>query len=375
MAKTETILPPHVILASDVLYAIQGDIYAIEPSSGAVLHHYPIEGLSKLTVMRGVLYMNVTNRFRNTVQAVRASDGTLLWRYEVDDSLVGKPTVGNDVLYVGTRNSNVLALRIDDGSLFWRYKIDDDPTVPSFRHPILVSSPVVAEEIIYIAPAANAPLEPYLYALQAKSGKLLWQVPLPESATQELVVLGNTVYISTSGMCSAWRANNGFHLWSRMIVEHGFIFSRPIVTDEEVYVSSLQVRHLSQKGHIFMNKQAQLHALHRDDGTSLWNTQLAMANTTDSGSVTEPAIAQMSIFVGTDEGALSALYRSNGLLHWHYQTTGTRLSEPVTSPDNIYFGVNDGSILALHLDDGTLLWRTTLDGKRMTVRHSSRRMG
>jgi outer membrane protein assembly factor BamB len=160
-----------------------------------------------------------------------------------------------------------------------------------------------------------------------------------------------------------------------MIVERGSIFSRPIVTDEEVYVSSLQMPHLSQKGHLFMKKQAQLHALHRDDGTSLWNTQLVMADSADSGFVTGLALAQMSIFVGTDAGALLALYQSSGLPHWHYQTAGTRFSGPVTSPDTIYLGVNDGSILALRIDDGTLLWRTALDGKRMTVGYSSRRRG
>ncbi|MHB8600403.1 MAG: outer membrane protein assembly factor BamB family protein [Ktedonobacteraceae bacterium] len=142
MTRTETILPPRLILAPDVIYAIQGDVYALEPSSRLVQHHYPIEGLSKLAIMNGVLYMNVTNGFSNTVQAVQASDGALLWRYPVDDPLAGKPSVGNGVLYVGTRNGSVLALRVDDGSLLWRYKFDYGPEVPLFKTPILRGSPV-----------------------------------------------------------------------------------------------------------------------------------------------------------------------------------------------------------------------------------------
>ena len=328
MTGTETILPPRILLTPERLFAIQGDIYALESASGAVQHHYPVEGLPELASAHGVLYLNVTNRFRSTVQAVRATDGALLWEYPVDDLLAGAPAIGDGVLYVGTRYGSVLALRLDDGSLLWRYTVEDGAEIPSFQRPILFKALAVAGEIVYLSPAVNPPLQPVLSALQARNGQLLWRVPLPESTTHELTIFDETIYLSTHRQCCAIRGSSGETLWSQTLQEHGHLFSRPIVTDEAVYVSSLHfTSSLAQdKGAWTTHKQIHLHALHRGDGTSLWNVQLADVEERETGSVTEPAAAQTSLFVGTDDGALSAMHRSTGLPRWRYQTTGTRLS-------------------------------------------------
>ncbi len=60
MARAETILPPHVILTPESIYAIQGDIYALEPLSGAIQHHYPIEGSPRLALTHEVFYMEAS---------------------------------------------------------------------------------------------------------------------------------------------------------------------------------------------------------------------------------------------------------------------------------------------------------------------------
>lgn len=369
MTRTETVLPPRVLLTPEGIFAIQGDIYALEPTSGAVQYHYPVEGLPELASAHGVLYLNVTRGHKSTAQAVRAIDGALLWEYPVDDGLAGLPAIGNDMFYAGTRHGDVLALRLDDGSLRWRYSVGHDPGTPSFQRPILFKALAVAGEIVYLAPAANPPLQPSLFALQTTTGQLLWQVPLPESTTHELTIFDETVYLSTHYRCCAIHASSGATLWSQTLQEHGNLLSRPIVTDEAVYVSSLQFTSsfaydTSTWTH---HKQVHLHSRRRADGTSLWNTQLAVAEEEQPISVTEPAAAQTSLFVGTDDGVLAVLDRSTGLPRWRYQTTGTRLSTPVFWQQNVLVGVNDGSVLALRVDDGTLLWRTPLNGKKITV--------
>src|SRR5689334_17052099 len=113
MVRAETILPPQVILSPGVIYAIQGDIYALEPSNGAVRHHYPIDGLAVPAVTHEIIYLNVTNQFSNTVQAIGASNGISLWHYPVDDRLAGAPAIGDGALYVCTYDGSVLALGIN----------------------------------------------------------------------------------------------------------------------------------------------------------------------------------------------------------------------------------------------------------------------
>lgn len=369
MTRTEIILPPRLFLAPEGLFAIQGDLYALESASGAVQHHYPVEGLPEVASAKGVLYLNVTNRFRSTVQAVRVTDGALLWEYLADDTLAGAPAIGDGALYVGTRYGSVLALRLDDGTLLWRYSVGDDPEIPSFQRPMLAKALATASGIIYVALAANPPLQPFLFALQASTGQLLWQVPLPESTTHELTIFDEGIYLSTYRHCCVMRTSDGATLWNQRLQEHGHLFSRPIVTDEAVYVSSLQFTSsfARDKGTWTQQKQITLHALRRGDGSPLWNVQLPAAEEQETGSVTEPAVDQTSLFVGTDDGALSALHRSTGLPRWHYQASGTRLSEPVVWQQIVSVGVNDGSVLALRIDDGTLFWRTPLDGKKITA--------
>lgn len=374
MARAETILPPHVILTPESVYAIQGDIYALEPLGGAIQRHYPTDGSPKMALTHEMFYMNVTSSSAHTVQAMQIADGALLWRYVVDSPLAGTPAVGDGVLHVGIRDGSTLALRIADGSLLWHYKIPYLP-MPPLSDPILVHSPVVANEIVYLSLNASPPMQSSLSALQVRTGQLLWQVPLPEPMTHEMIITDGTIYFSTPSMCCAYRACDGLQLWSRILKESGHLYSRLTVADKYVYVRSLQITpEYAYEEHAFMKyTQVHIRALRKDDGMLLWKTQVAATDTLDGSSVTGLVATQASIFVQSDQGALSALHRSDGTVRWRYQTSGTRLSVPVVSHDVLHVGVNDGSVLALHADDGILLWRTPLNGKKNSVSYTYRK--
>lgn len=106
MTQTETILLPRILLMPEGIFAIQGDIYTVDYVGRVVQQHYPVTGLPKFASAHGVSYLNVTNKFRSTVQAVRATDGALLREYLVDDPLAGAPAIGDGVLIVASFMAN-----------------------------------------------------------------------------------------------------------------------------------------------------------------------------------------------------------------------------------------------------------------------------
>lgn len=83
----------------------------------------------------------------------------LRWQYsaEVD---ISSPAVANGVVYVGSIDGNVYALNARTGALVWQY-----PTGGYIQ-----SSPAVANGVVYVGSEDGN-----LYALNASTGALLWQ--------------------------------------------------------------------------------------------------------------------------------------------------------------------------------------------------------
>lgn len=52
------------------------------------------------------------------------SDGSLLWRTSMDGIVYNTPVLDGGTIYAGTTSGYVYALRAKDGSLLWRYLTD-----------------------------------------------------------------------------------------------------------------------------------------------------------------------------------------------------------------------------------------------------------
>lgn len=100
--------------------------------------------------------------------------------------------------------------------------------------------------------------------------------------------------------------------------------------------------------------------LHVSDGSILW--QQYIGADTEARSLTFPAITGSRVYVGSDDGYLSALAEDHGTLLWRYKTNGTLLSSPAVADSGVYVGSNDGNVYALKADDGSLIWQTFIDG-------------
>ncbi len=359
MSTMSSVLPPSIVFSQSTVYASQGSVYALEASSGTLRQRYPINGLAYPTIVNDVLYLNVSRHPDSLIQALAGYDGTALWSYRVEGRLSGAPVIVDGVVYASIVEGTIYALQADDGTLIWRSTIDLGPDVPSFVGPIVFASPTVVEKAVYLAPAVNAPLKPFVYALQAEDGMLLWKAPLDSSTTFPLIIVDGVIYLSTHSNCLALRAGDGSSLWQ--YETSGFIRSSPVVVDGVICISLSTFKHaFSESGQISQWYEAFICTLQASDGSLLWQQQLGI--TTGASHPTAPVAAHGTIFLGADDGYLYALRRGDGTLLWSYKTNATLLSSPMVAQGVIYVGGNDGCVYALHAANGMLLWKTFVSG-------------
>lgn len=355
MPTTSTVLPPSIGFSRSTVYASHGDIYVLDASSGKLRQRYPINGLAYHMVVNGVLYLNVSRHPDYLIQALRGYDGTPLWSYRVEGRLAGAPVIVDEVVYASVAEGTIYALQASNGTLLWRSTIELGPDVPSFVGPIVFASPTVAEKTVYIAPAVNAPLKPFVYAFLTENGTLIWKAPFDNSTTLPLTIADGVIYLCTQSSCLALRANDGSSLWQ--YETNGLIRSSPVVVNGVICFSfSTFKQAFSESGQISQGHEAFICTLQATDGSLLWQQQLGI--TTGASHPTAPAAAHGTIFVGADDGYLYALCTGDGAQLWSYKTNATLLSLPIVAQGVLYVGGNDGYVYALYADDGMLLWKT-----------------
>ena len=312
-----------------------------------------------------------------TVAALQSGNGHLLWRVQVNGSILSAPTVSSGVAYLGTNTGDLYALRVANGTLLWHFFARGQ-----------VSSWQIRDGIIYV-PSANPDV---LYALRASSGNLLWHIPTDGPLSPSLVILKGVIYGVTASLfstdqqsvsiISAWHAQDGILIWQHQIPPSP---SDQIVgADGSVYVNAADGIN-AQTGHLY--------ALRASDGTLLWQEQ--------TGAIaSSPVLANGTMYMASFDGVLSALRGRDGSLLWHFQlgsfqsaalaadaggvdiitlnfasrtsslfrlqgNTGSPLwqdqeSTPVLALEEIkgtlYLAADDGTLSALRASNGTHLW-------------------
>ena len=127
-------------MANGVVYvsSTDGNLYALNASTGAKLWSNPAVSYSSPAVANGVVYIGST--------ALNASTGAVLWGFNTgynagDDIFTSSPAVANGVVYIATENGNMFALNASTGAQLWTYPAGD-------------VSPVVVNGTLYVGSAA-----------------------------------------------------------------------------------------------------------------------------------------------------------------------------------------------------------------------------
>ena len=84
----------------------------------------------------------------------------LKWKFKTNGRLFSSPIIWEDIVFVGSCDSNLYALNKTSGNILWKYK-----TAGEIRSTVAVDAGVV-----YFLSADG-----YFYALEAQTGRKLWQ--------------------------------------------------------------------------------------------------------------------------------------------------------------------------------------------------------
>lgn len=150
------------------------------------------------------LYAALTN---GTVYALRPSSGAVLWQRQLNvggQNIVGGPTIAHGIVYVGATNGSLYALRASDGTLLWQRVLGATPV-----HPIAGDDP----QVIYVGAGST------LYALRAIDGSVLWQrtggTPGALNTTIPLALADGRVYGYDFTGLYALDSSDGHVLWEK----------------------------------------------------------------------------------------------------------------------------------------------------------------
>ena len=270
-------------------------------------------------VANGVVYFTAISP-DNTLYAVNARTGSLIWKYSAGQSDLTSPVVVNRVVYVGSPENNVYAFNSSTGDLLWQR------TTAS----VVGAAPVVADGVLYVGDGVG-----YLYALNASTGTVLWTYRVPElEITASPAVHNGVVYFAGSdpsfpGSCTLFALD----IATRQLI---WQYTWPFPSGDTPVFGN---------GAVYLNG----YALNANTGAVLWTSPVSVFSLT--------ALANGVLYVGSNDNKVYALNAYTGEIKWHHGTGNFVSSAPTVANGVVYVESDDGNFYVLNAATGALLWQ------------------
>ena len=307
----------------------------------------------------GLLYIASSD---GEVLALRANDGSVVWKVETGGDPHCQPLLANGLLYIDEpdvlHDEGVLyAFDMRTGAVRWKYAYQG-----------ITSSLLLADGILYAGAGSItrhqgavfalrasdgaqvwnrlfAPYEPILtaisagvlfggavdgaqVALRASDGGTVWQTASRAIASAPPTLAGDTLYVA-SDVLLALKVSDGSKRWQQSPPDH-IANHAPVVANGVVYVGSSAV-----------------YAYRVSGGAPLWRTDIG-------NGMNAPVVVGDVVYAGNEQqNTLTALSASSGATIWIHHT-GYGVTLPVVVDGTIYIGSD--SVSALRTPDGTSLW-------------------
>ena len=246
---------------------------------------------------------------------------------------------GEGFLAYGTQ---IYALDLKNGSLLWRYPEEGSSKVQFYAAPEVDGNFVIAGDY------SNT-----LYGLDRESGFEKWQFTGAEDRYVASALLYNgTVYAPNSDYSLYALDENGKKLWQ--FKTGGPNWSKPLTDENAIYLTSMD--HYLYALNLSYS-EADLTADKNGNKTlvpaPVWSLDLGTAV------VSDPAMEDGILYVGTVSGVLFAVDLENQSILWQFtieDEVSSIWSTPVLTGDAVFFGDENGNLYAVDKKDGSALW-------------------
>ena len=217
------------------------------------------------------------------------------------------------------------ALNARTGSLLWKSEISD----------IIRSSPTVADGVVYVGAYDGT-----VYALSVGAPSIAAKASRPESSTHPRSAALMPAQPAASKPAPAVKP--GELLWRREV--GGGVDSSPAVVDSVVYVGAYD---------------SHMYALDTTSGWPKWKSKIG-------GNIeSSPAVVDGVVYVGAYDGHVYALDATTGEVKWKCwigSFWGLLSSSPAVVNGIVYIGSTDRHMYALNAANGEMIWKRKTGG-------------
>lgn len=317
IVSTPCVTPERVFVAVHhrAGFSQDGRVYALDPTSGAVLWEFDDEGalkptFSSPTFADGKLYIGEGYHTDqdSRLYCLDAASGKKLWDFPTTSHTESTPAVADGKVVCGAGDDGLYCLDAATGQKLWQY--------PPGGGLHIDSNPLIHDGRVYVGSGTSRRSRTNRIAcLDLKTGQEVWSEPTDYSAWGSPAAAGTTVLFTTG---------NGTFSEDRAPVA-GLLLCRDAAT-----------------------------------GKSVWQRPLP------NSLVAKPAVDRYQVYVGCRDGNCYALDRHTGEVVWSKTLQAPVLASPAvathpqTRTGEVVYAVGSGGRLeALSPADGSLLWAIT----------------
>ncbi|HNT54906.1 MAG TPA: PQQ-like beta-propeller repeat protein [Anaerolineaceae bacterium] len=327
---------PGITPQEDLIYLANGSfVMALRPADGVEVWRFPekAEG-QKMFFAAPVLADGqlIVGDYQHTLYSLNPETGTENWRFEdATNRYIASPLVVADLILAPNADHVLYALDLK-GNLVWEYETGQP----------IWASPVSDGTTAYIAG-----MDHHLYALDVKTGKLVWDQDLGAAMlyTPALSDSGQ-LYVSTlKNTVVARDAKTGAENWTWQGA--AAVWAQPALKDGFLY---------------FGDQLGTLYCLNAETSAVAWSVEAGGEDKVASFGT--PLLLDDVVIYAMENGELVAVSYLGERL-WTREAAGTLYTGPVLAGDRFLVGVNKGDNLIETFDlNGNKSWSFKLDTKK-----------
>jgi len=317
------------------------------PPAPAWSHALGAPAWASPTALDGIVYVGTTD---GKFHAIHAADGSELWTWTGPNPLWGEALATDDAIFFIDERTDLVRLDRATGALKWRVPLHDEklaggppPKNETFNH--RATAPVLdaKKSILYVGSTDGG-----LYAIRARSGKILWRHAAPAKIYAPVALHGDDVIAACfdGTVLALDRRTQKETLRAKL---GGSLVSAPVVAGDRIVIGS---------------RDYLLYGVELPSGAIAWRDSYWF-----SWIESTPRLVDGTLYIGgSDFRRVSALDPANGRTLWATDVRGLTWGSPVVTADTVFAGTagqnmagtviqHTSGIIALDRKTGAVKWR------------------